>query len=119
MPTYATAVKNAQLKAMADLFDLGDIQILNKTTVLATFPLGDQSGTVSNATWNLNLVYDTVKTVNSGTPTNARLRDSNGTVLISDLTVGSIGSGADVILDNFRIFINRNIKLNTVTIQYD
>jgi hypothetical protein len=82
-------------------------------TVLATITLADPSGTVAGAgvlTLSGFPKSDTAADA-TGTAAAARIRDSNGTDVITGLTVGT--SGADVILDSVSITAGQTVTINS------
>jgi len=52
----------------------------------------------------------------NGTAAAARIRDSNGNDVITGLTVGVAGSGADIILDTTSIDASETVTLNSATL---
>ena len=46
----------------------------------------------------------------------ARIRDSNGNDVITGLTVGTVGSGADIIFESVSFNVGEIITLNSATI---
>jgi hypothetical protein len=54
----------------------------------------------------------------SGTAASAELRDSDGTIVRSGMSVGLSGSGADVILLSLAVSLDQEIGLDTATIAH-
>lgn len=117
--TYSNTVKQARMTAVRDQIDGGsgagilEIGTAAMGTVLATITLADPSGTVAGAgvlTLSSFPRSDTAADA-SGTAAAARIRDSNGNVVISGLTVGT--SGTDVILDSVSITSGQTVTINS------
>lgn len=118
--TYSNTVKQARMTAVRDQIDGGsgpgilEIGTAAMGTTLATITLGDPSGTVAGAgvlTLSGFPRSDTAADA-TGTAAAARIRDSNGNVVISGLTVGL--SGTDVILDSLSITSGQTVTINSV-----
>jgi hypothetical protein len=124
--TYATVVKTARMQAVADQIDGGSgspaagkliIGTAAMGTVLAIVPFVVPCGTVSGDT--LTFDYDpdiSVFAIATGTAAAATIVDSDGTTLISGLTVGT--SGANVNLTNLSIAEHQEVKITSGTIQH-
>lgn len=119
---YSTAAKNARLEAVVSVIDAGSgpgvLQIGTSAmgTVLAEFTLNDPSGTVSAAVLTFSGFPKNATAGATGTAAAARIRDSNGNDVITGLTVGVSGSGADIILATTAIDTNETVTLNSATI---
>jgi hypothetical protein len=122
--TYSTATKQARLEAVIARIDAGagpgtiEIGTTGMGTVLATLTLADPSGTASGATLTFDFDPDIADTSadNSGTAAAARVKDSDGTVVISGLTVGT--SESDIVLDSTNITAGQNVTLTSGTITH-
>ncbi len=121
---YSTAAKTARLNAVVAQIDAGagpgtlEIGTTAMGTVLAVLTLADPSGTVSGAVLTFDFDPDiTDSSANAtGTAAAAQIKDSNGTVVISGLTVGT--SAADIILDSVSITAGQAVTLTTGTITH-
>lgn len=120
---YSLAAKNARLEAVVNTIDAGSgpgvLQIGTTAmgTVLATIVLDDPCGTVSGGVLTFSgFPRSDTSADATGTAANARIRDSNGNDVITGLTVGVAGSGADIILDTTSIDQFETVTLNTATI---
>lgn len=120
--TYTTAVKTARMTAVRDQIDLGAgagiLKIRDSgNVVLATIVLADPSGTITNdvLTFSGFPRSDTAADA-TGTANNAIITDSNGTTVISGLTVGL--SASDIILDSLSITTGQTVTLNSATITH-
>lgn len=122
--TYSTACKTARMNAVVTQIDAGagpgtlEIGTTGMASVLAVLTLADPCGTVSGDVLTFDFDPDISDTSadNSGTAAEARIKDSNGTVIISGLTVGT--SAADIILDSVSITAGQTVTLTTGTITH-
>lgn len=122
--TYPNATKAVRMQAVADKIDAGagpgyiEIGTSAMASVLATIPLADPCGTVSNdvLTFDFSPAVSDTSADNSGTAAAARIKDSNGTVVLSGLTVGT--SGADINLDSVSITAGQTVTLTSGTITH-
>lgn len=121
---YSTACKTARLNAVVAQIDAGsgagtlEIGTTGFGSVLAILTLADPSATVSGTTLTFDFdpdIEDTSANA-SGTAAEARIKDSNGNVIISGLTVGT--SGTDMILDSVAITSGQRVVLTTGTITH-
>jgi hypothetical protein len=120
---YSTAAKNARLEGVVNTIDAGtgpgilQIGTTGMGTVLATIVLADPCGTVSGGVLTFSGFprSDTSADAN-GTAAAARIRDSNGNDVITGLTVGLVGSGADIIFESVSFNVGEIITLNSATI---
>jgi len=87
-------------------------------TVLAVFNLPDPCGTVTNGvlTFDMDPDISDASANNDGTAAAAQIKNGDGTVVISGLTVGT--SGTDVILDSVSITTGQTVTLTTGTITH-
>lgn len=121
--TYSTAVKTARMTAVRDQIDAGasagklKIYTTGLGTLLATFTLADPSGAISGAVLTLDFDPDLSATAAAtGTAAAATITDSDDTVVISGLTVGT--SGTDIVLDSASITAGQTVTLATGTITH-
>lgn len=122
--TYSTAAKTARMQAVIDQIDAGagagtlEIGTTGMGTVLAVLTLADPSGTASAGVLTFDFDPDISDTSANatGTAAEARIKDSNGTVIISGLTVGT--SGTDIVLDSTSITTGQTVTLTTGTITH-
>lgn len=121
---YSTAAKNARLNAVAATIDAGSgpgvLQIGTTAmgTVLATIVLADPCASSASGgvlTFSGFPRSDTSADAN-GTAAAARIRDSDGNDVITGLTVGVAGSGADIIFESVSFNVGEVITLNSATI---
>lgn len=121
--TYSTAVKTARMAAVIAQIDAGsgagtlEIGTTGMASVLVTLTLADPCGTAASGVLTLDFDPDiTATATGTGTAAEARIKDSDGTVCISGLTVGT--SGADLNLDNTSITTGQTVTLTTGTITH-
>jgi hypothetical protein len=121
--TYATAVKTARITATRDHFANGTLEILAANdTVLAIFGLSATGGSISGAVWTLAFDASPVAGeagAGAGTDaTKAQIKTSGASANLTGLTVGLVGSGADIELDNVNIASGQNVGLSSGTITH-
>jgi hypothetical protein len=122
--TYPTAVKTARMAAVIAQIDAGagpgtlEIGSAGFASTLAVLTLADPCGSAASGVLTFDFdpdISDTSANA-SGTAAEARIKDSDGTVVISGLTVGL--SAADVILDSLSITAGQTVTVNTGTITH-
>ena len=121
--TYNTATKNARMQAVADNIDGGsgagyiEIGTTGMGTVLAVITLADPCGTVSGGVLTFSGFPKSDTSANdTGTAAAAVIKASDGTVVVSGLTVGT--SASDIILDTTSIAAGEVVTLNSATITH-
>ena len=119
MPTYAAAIKTARMEATRDAVAGGTLEVRDDTdAVLAGYDLTLVGGTVTGDTWTLAFDETTVAATAEGDADNIVIKNSGGTVLISGLSVGLSGSGANAIIDTTSIGIGQLLTITSATIQH-
>jgi hypothetical protein len=121
---YSTATKTARLQAVINQIDGGagpgtlEIGTTGMGTVLAIITLADPCGTVSGDVLTFDFDPDVSDTAAdaTGTAAAARIKDSAGTVVVSNLTVGT--SAADIIINSTSITVGQVVTLTTGTITH-
>lgn len=96
---YPTALKTTRMQAVATYLNSGFLDLMAGSSIAVSLPLDVTSGTVSNDTLTFSSFPKSVTSAGAFTITSAQLRPLSGAV-ISGLTVGILGSGAQVIIDN-------------------
>lgn len=120
--TYSTAVKNSRVTAVRDAIDAGsgagtiEIGTSGMASVLAVLTLSDPCGTISNGVLTFSSITADSSANATGTAAEARIKDSDGTVIVSGLTVGT--SGSDVNLDNTSINEGQQVSLTSAAITH-
>lgn len=123
--TYSNPTKTARMQAVINQIDAGagpgtlEIGTSAMGLVLATITLADPCGTAADPgvlTLDFDPDVSDTSADASGTAAAARIKDSNGNVIISGLTVGT--SGADINLDSVSITAGQTVTLTTGTITH-
>lgn len=121
--TYSNTAKTNRMTAVRDTIDGGtgagvlQIGTTGMATVLAEFTLNDPSGTVSGSVLTFSGFPKSDTSANAtGTAAAARIRDSSGNDVITQLTVGT--SAADIILDSVSITAGQTVTLNSASITH-
>lgn len=120
--TYNTTVAGARLTVVRDAIDQGSgagtLELCTATyaAVLATITLNDPSGTISSRVLTLSGFPKSATIAGNGTPTLARIKDSNGTVIADGLTVGT--SGTDVVLTATTFNTGETCTITSATITH-
>jgi len=122
--TYSTAAKTARMNAVIAQIDAGasagtvEIGTTGMGSVLAILTLADPCGSAASGVLTFDFDPDIVdSSANAtGTAADARIKDSDGTVIISGLTVGT--SGTDIVLDSTSITSGQSVTLTTGTITH-
>lgn len=114
---YDQTTKNDRMLAVRDRVAGGDLQVLDALdTVLATFVLTAQGGTVSTSTWVVEVNAITVTAAVGGDIAKARIRDSGGVVRVSGLTAGTVGT--DVIVSDVTVVQGQNVTVQQAQINH-
>ena len=122
--TYDTATKTARMAAVIAQIDAGaaagtlEIGTTGMGSVLAILTLADPCGSAASGvlTFDFDPDISDASANASGTAAEARIKDSDGTVIISGLTVGT--SGTDIVLDSVSITSGQTVTLTTGTITH-
>lgn len=120
---YTTAVKNARMTAVRDQIDAGagpgvlQIGTTGMATILAEIALDDPSATISAGTLTFSGMPKSDSIADAtGTATAARIQDSNGTDIITGLTVGL--AAADIIMSGVLIIAGQTVTINSASITH-
>lgn len=120
--TYSTAVKNSRMTVVRDAIDAGpsngtlEIGTAGMASVLAVIPFADPSGTISSGVLTFTMPQSDISADLSGTASEARIKDSTGTVIVSGLTVGTVG--ANINLSSTTIAATDTVTLNSASITH-
>lgn len=122
--TYSTALKTTRLTAVRDAIDAGAgagyIEICSAAyaLVLATITLNDPCGTVFGdvLTFDISPQPEDASADATGTAAIARIKDSDGNIAVSGLTVGT--TGADLIVTSTAFVATDPIVLSSATIAH-
>ena len=115
--TYNAALKTTRMNAVLAAIDAGagpgtlEIGTTAMGTILAQFTLADPCGTVAGSvlTFTMGTGISDTSANNTGTAAAAHIKDSDGNIVVSGLTVGT--SGTDVILDSVSITSGQTVTL--------
>lgn len=120
--TYSNTVKDNRMTQVLNAIDggagAGYIEICTAAyaSVLATITLSDPCGTVGSQALTLTMPKSDTNADATGTAAIARIKDSNGTVIVSGLTVGT--SGTDIILSSVAVTAGDTVTLNSAVITH-
>lgn len=120
---YSTTVKNARLQVAVDAIgDAGTLTLGTSdldgagTGELAFVPLANPPFTINNGVMTLASVPRTVLAEATGVAELAELRHSDGTVVVSGLTVGTVGT--DIIINAVEISEGQTVQVYAGTITH-
>jgi hypothetical protein len=119
--SYATSLKTTRMDAVKAAIDAGSaggtLEICSAAyaAVLAAVPLADPCGVVSGAELTFTMPRSVAAAV-SGTAAIARIKDSDGNIVVSGLTVGL--SAVDIVLDILSITAGQTVGLSSATITH-
>lgn len=119
---YNDSVKNAQLQIAVDAIDAGsgngvmNVGTAGMAIILATITLNNPCATVANRVMSFSGLPLSTIAVAGGTAAEANICDSNGTIIISGLTVGTPGGTFDAIINDATIIAGGIVSLLTATI---
>ena len=119
---YSATLRTSRLQAVLDAIDGGagpgvlEIGTAGFGAVLAEVPLADPAGSVSGDTLTFTMPQTDPAANATGTAAAARIKDSNGTVIVDGLTVGT--SGADLIVGDDSFEAGQPITINTAAINH-
>lgn len=124
MSTYAAALKTARLQAVLDAIDGGsasgpaylEIATAGFASILATIPLAAPSGAVSGAVLTFDFPVEDTSADNSGVAAVARIKDSDGNVIVDNMSVGT--SGAEINITSTTIVAGQTVELTTGSITH-
>ena len=116
---YATTLKSNRMTDVITALDAGagnallKIGTANMASTLVSITLAKPSATVANGVLTFSGLPKTANASNAGTAAAATLTDSNATVIVSGLTVGTANS--DIIIDNTNIAANQAVNFNATS----
>ena len=117
---YRASLKNTRMNDVKTDIDSGAgaafIEICSAAyaTVLATITLADPCGSVAADTLTFTMPQSDVSADATGTAAVARIKESAGTVIVNNLTVGT--SGANINLNSLSITSGGTVTLTSGTI---
>ena len=119
---YRASLKTTRMQAVRDDIDSGagagtlEICTAAFATVLITFTLSDPASTVAADVLTLAGMPKTANATATGTAAVARIKESGGTTVVNNLTVGT--SGTDIIISSTSITSGNPYNLNSGTITH-
>jgi hypothetical protein len=125
--TYSTAVKNSRLDVVTTAIDAGSgspsagslqIGTAAMATVLAVVNFNGPTAAppAAGGVLTFSMPQSDIEANATGTAAAARIRDADGTDIVTDLTVGT--SGTDIILDSVSITEGQTVTINSATITH-
>jgi hypothetical protein len=118
---YAASLKTTRMTDVKNAIDAGsgagtlEIATTGYGTILATHTLADPSGSVSGSVLTFSAIAD-VTISNSGTAAVARIKDSDGNVVVNNLSVAT--SGGDVTVGSTTYTSGNTSKITSATITH-
>lgn len=122
---YASGLRTTRMTAVKDAIDAGsgpgvlEIGTTAMALTLASITLGDPCGTVSGDVLTFTMPKSDTS-ADAGAPDTAaaaRIKDSDGNVVVSGLTVST--SGANINLDSTSITAGQTVTINTATLTHN
>lgn len=121
---YAAALRTTRMQDVVDAIDAGsgpgtlEIGTTGMGTTLVTLTLADPCGTVSGDVLTFDFNPDISSTAsNTDTAAAARIKDSDGNIIVSGLTVGL--SASNIILDDVSITSGQTVTLTDGTLTHN
>lgn len=112
--------KQARQEGLLAALALGKLEIgtAGMAAVLATFTFPNPAGSVATDTINFTTPLVDADAAASGVAAAARIRNSSNQDMITGLTVGLTGSGADIELDNTNIAAGQQVTITGLSNQH-
>ena len=95
-----------------------EIGTTGMASILVTFTMSDPAGSVSGDVLTAGTMPKTATAGNSGTAAEARMKDSNGNVVVSGLTVGTVGTNV-IMSPSTTITSGQTCNLTALTITHN
>lgn len=118
--TYTTAMKTARMQVVADAIDAAtdpgylEIGTAAWAATLITIDFESTCGTVTDGTLTFSSFPKTADSTGEGNLAVARIKDGDGNIKVSGLTVGT--SNADIILDSVAVTTGKAVRINSAAI---
>lgn len=119
---YRASLKTARMNLVKDDIDVGvaagyiEICSAAYASVLATITLSDPCGSVTGDVLTLTMPKSDTSADATGTAAVARIKESAGTTIVNNLTVGT--SGTDIVLTSLAITAGDTVTLSSATITH-
>jgi hypothetical protein len=120
---YLASLRTTRMNDVKTAIDAGsgpgtiEIGSAAMASVLATITLTDPCGSVSGDVLTLTMPHSDTSADNTGTAAAARIKDSDGNIVVSGLTVGL--SGTNVVLDSLSITAGQTVTLTAATLTHN
>jgi hypothetical protein len=120
---YAASLRTTRMNDVKTAIDAGsgagtiEIGTTAMASTLATITLTDPCGSVSGDVLTFTMPHSDTSADNTGTAAAARIKDSDGNIVVSGLTVGL--SGTNVVLDSLSITAGQTVTLTAATITHN
>jgi hypothetical protein len=122
--SYNSALRSTRMRAVIAALDAApipgviEIGTAGMAAVLVDIPLAKPSFNEANGTITMNGVPRNGIAAATGTAINARLKDGNGAVVVSGLTIGTVPGGVEIILNSLAVTAGQVITLSSGTISH-
>jgi hypothetical protein len=119
---YRASLKTTRMNDVKTDIDVGvgagyiEICSAAYASVLATITLADPCGSVTGDVLTLTMPKSDTSADATGTAAVARIKESAGTVIVNNLTVGT--SGTDIILTSLAITAGDTVTLSSATLTH-
>lgn len=120
---YNTTLKSARMTAVLNALDAGSGAAILKigtaamAATLVSIPLADPSATVLNGVLTFAGMPKSAAATGTGTAAAAQLTDSDGTVVVDSLTVGTVGT--NIILDTTTVSaVGQTVSITSASITH-
>ena len=120
---YASTLRTTRMTDVKTAIDAGaaagyvEIGTASMASVLATITLADPCGTVSGDVLTFTMPKSDTSADATGTAAAARIKDSDGNIVVSSLTVGT--SGTNIVLDSTSITAGQVVTLAAATLTHN
>lgn len=121
---YSASTRSARMNAVESALDAGvgpatlEIGTTGMASILVTFTMSDPAGSVSGDVLTAGTMPKTATAGNSGTAAEARMKDSNGNVVVSGLTVGTVGTNV-IMSPSTTITSGQTCNLTSLTLTHN
>lgn len=118
--TYANTQRTARMQVVADALASGSLEITTSAdAVLSTHTLAATAGTVTNGVLTFGAIGNGTASA-SGTASKARLKNSGGTIVASNLLVASTAmvgdTPTDIIVSSTTFNAGQTVQVTSLTI---
>jgi len=120
---YLASLRTTRMNSVKTAIDAGsgpgtlEIGTASMASTLAVLTLSDPCGSVSGDVLTLSAITADASADNSGTAAAARIKDSDGNIVVSGLTVGT--SGTNVVLNSTSITAGQQVSMTSGTLTHN